>query len=134
MIKSIMMVNIFLILSPSVIAQDISSNHQTGEQLEKILTDKFAEGKYSAKGADSCLMCHRKNTTVMAIFDGVHGDINNSKSPMAGLQCEACHGPIGEHNKGGKEPMITFGRDSQLPAPSQNTVCLGCHQNTEKTG
>ncbi|MCA1897217.1 multiheme c-type cytochrome, partial [Shewanella putrefaciens] len=100
MIKSIMMVNIFLILSPSVIAQDISSNHQTGEQLEKILTDKFAEGKYSAKGADSCLMCHRKNTTVMAIFDGVHGDISNSKSPMAGLQCEACHGPIGEHNKG----------------------------------
>ncbi|WP_252346028.1 hypothetical protein, partial [Shewanella indica] len=28
---------------------------------------------------------------------------------MAGLQCEACHGPMGKHNRGGKEPMISFG-------------------------
>lgn len=134
-IKTLIMgASLFLILSPSVKAQEIPSTHETGEQIEKILTDKFAEGKYSTKGADSCLMCHRKNNTVMAIFDGVHGDINNSKSPMAGLQCEACHGPLGQHNKGGKEPMISFGSDSPLSAPSQNTICLGCHQKTEQSG
>lgn len=31
------------------------------EQLELQLNEKFAEGKYSPKGADSCLVCHRKN-------------------------------------------------------------------------
>lgn len=119
-----------LLLSPSVIAEKA----QNSEQLEKLLEQKFTAGQYSAKGADTCLMCHKKNNKVMAIFDGKHGDMSHSNSPMAGLQCESCHGPLGNHNKGGKEPMITFGRDSKLSAPTQNTVCLGCHQNTAKAG
>jgi len=93
------------------------------QQLEQTLTEKFAEGKYSTKGADSCLMCHKKSPKVMALFDGVHGDLNSSQSPMAGMQCEACHGPQGKHNRGGKEPMISFGSGSKLPAQSQNSVC-----------
>ncbi|NKF52121.1 cystathionine beta-synthase, partial [Shewanella sp. WXL01] len=62
----------------------VSSAHATpwknldAEQLEATLVKKFSEGKYSSKGADSCLMCHKKNDTVTAIFDGVHGQINNS--------------------------------------------------------
>lgn len=53
-IKTLIMgASLFLILSPSVKAQDIPSSHKLGEQIEKILTDKFAEGKYSAKGADT---------------------------------------------------------------------------------
>ena len=98
-------------------------------QLEQKLAEKFSEGKYSPKGADSCLMCHKKNTKVMEIFDGVHGDMSNSKSPMAGIQCEACHGPLGKHNRGGKEPMISFSPDSKLSAASQNSVCEGCHND-----
>ncbi|MDI5833234.1 DmsE family decaheme c-type cytochrome [Shewanella xiamenensis] len=106
----------------------------TTEQVKSTLEEKFTAGKYSPKGADSCLVCHKKNDKVMAIFDGKHGDMSHSNSPMAGLQCESCHGPLGNHNKGGKEPMITFGQDSKLSAPTQNTVCLGCHQNTAKAG
>ena len=106
----------------------------TTEQVKSTLEEKFTAGKYSPKGADSCLVCHKKNDKVMAIFDGKHGDMSHSNSPMAGLQCESCHGPLGNHNKGGKEPMITFGQDSKLSAPTQNTVCLGCHQNTAKVG
>ncbi|WP_277869346.1 multiheme c-type cytochrome, partial [Shewanella sp. 10N.286.52.B9] len=101
-------------------------------QLEQQLIEKFAEGNYSPKGADNCLTCHRKNETVMDIFDGVHGNIASSDSPMAGLQCEACHGPQGQHNRGGKEPMIAFGSDSKLSAPTQNTVCQGCHNDPEQ--
>ncbi|MCL1099682.1 multiheme c-type cytochrome, partial [Shewanella gelidii] len=81
----------------------------TPEQLEQQLEQKFAEGKYSKKGADTCLMCHKKNEHVMAIFEGTHGQASHPQSPMANLQCEACHGPIGQHNRGGKEPMIAFG-------------------------
>ena len=104
----------------------------TSTQLEQKLTEKFSEGKYSAKGADSCLMCHKKSTKVMAIFDGVHGDLSNSKSPMAGIQCEACHGPLGNHNRGGKEPMISFSASSKLSAANQNTVCQGCHNDPKQ--
>ncbi|RTR38135.1 DmsE family decaheme c-type cytochrome [Shewanella canadensis] len=104
----------------------------TGEQLEQKLAEKFSAGEYSSKGADSCLMCHRKNEAVMAIFDGTHGMMNNKQSPMAGLQCEACHGPQGKHNKGGKEPMIAFGKDSKLSASAQNSVCQGCHNDPKQ--
>lgn len=31
----------------------------TPEQVEATLDKKFAEGSYSPKGADSCLMCHK---------------------------------------------------------------------------
>ncbi|MFQ6371619.1 DmsE family decaheme c-type cytochrome [Shewanella sp. YIC-542] len=102
------------------------------ESLEATLAQKFEEGQYSAKGADSCLMCHRQNAKVMAIFDGVHGQATTARSPMAGLQCEACHGPQGKHNKGGKEPMIGFGRQSKLPAAAQNSVCQGCHKDAQQ--
>ncbi|ADN75568.1 decaheme c-type cytochrome, DmsE family [Ferrimonas balearica DSM 9799] len=103
-------------------------------ELETILVEKFAEGKYSAKGADNCLMCHRRSETVMALFDGVHGRTSNPASPMAPgqLQCEACHGPQGNHNRGGKEPMITFGPDSRVSASAQNSVCLSCHSGDDR--
>ncbi len=104
----------------------------TPEEVEATLDKKFVEGKYSKKGADSCLMCHKKSAKVMDLFKGVHGDIKSSKSPMAGLQCEACHGPLGKHNKGGKEPMITFGKDSSLSAEKQNSVCMGCHTDDKR--
>jgi len=101
-------------------------------EVEAILDTKFIEGKYSPKGADSCLMCHRKSAEVMALFDGVHGNPDISGSPMADLQCEACHGPMGKHNRGGKEPMITFGADSPIPAQKQNSVCLSCHNDEQR--
>jgi len=100
--------------------------------LTELLMQKFFEGKYSPKGADSCLMCHKKSDTVMAIFDGVHGKVNHADAPMAGLQCEACHGPLGKHNKGGKEPMIAFGKESRLSAESQNSVCQACHNDSKQ--
>ncbi|MFQ6370463.1 DmsE family decaheme c-type cytochrome [Shewanella sp. YIC-542] len=104
----------------------------TPAEVEATLDTKFAEGHYSPKGADSCLMCHRRTEHVMDIFQGVHGAVDSSKSPMAGLQCEACHGPMGKHNRGGKEPMIAFGKSSTLSAEKQNSVCLSCHQDDKR--
>lgn len=113
-------------------AQATPWKNLSSETLEATLVEKFATGKYSPKGADSCLMCHRKSVKIMAIFDGAHGLRSNNQSPMAGLQCEACHGPQGNHNKGGKEPMISFGPDSKLSASAQNSVCQGCHNDAQQ--
>ncbi|GLS84243.1 cystathionine beta-synthase [Paraferrimonas haliotis] len=101
-------------------------------EVEKVLETKFAEGKYSPKGADSCMMCHRRSDKVKAIFDNVHGNPDNPKGPMAGLQCEACHGPQGSHNRGGREPMIAFGDNSSLSAELQNSVCMSCHKDDKR--
>ncbi|WP_298444110.1 DmsE family decaheme c-type cytochrome [uncultured Ferrimonas sp.] len=97
---------------------------------ETLLIEKFQQGQYSKRGADSCLMCHKKNETVMALFDGVHGDLHSS-SPMAQLQCEACHGPQGKH-KGKNQPMITFGDNGNVSAELQSSVCLSCHQDSQR--
>ncbi|QYJ87386.1 DmsE family decaheme c-type cytochrome [Shewanella mesophila] len=104
----------------------------TPDEVEATLDKKFAEGQYSPKGADTCLMCHGKSEKVMDLFKGVHGATHSSNSPMAGLQCESCHGPMGKHNKGGNEPMITFGPDSTLSAEKQNSVCMSCHQDDKR--
>ncbi|WP_051201934.1 DmsE family decaheme c-type cytochrome [Ferrimonas senticii] len=106
--------------------------HMDQAEFEAVLDKKFADGAYSKQGADNCLMCHKKSAKVSALFDGVHGRVDNPNSPMAGLQCEACHGPMGKHNRGGKEPMIVFGEGSPLSAVKQNSVCLSCHQGEER--
>ncbi|GLS83513.1 hypothetical protein GCM10007894_14900 [Paraferrimonas haliotis] len=93
-----------------------------------ILVDKFQQGSYSSRGADGCMMCHRRDEGVADIFVSAHGKTDNG--PMAGLQCEACHGPQGKH-RGKNEPMLSFGKDSALTADMQNSVCLGCHQGTQ---
>ncbi|SDJ02403.1 decaheme c-type cytochrome, DmsE family [Ferrimonas sediminum] len=99
---------------------------------ESLLLEKFQAGHYSRKGADSCLMCHRKSDTVRALFQGVHGDMSGSRGPMGQLQCESCHGPQGKH-KGKNEPMIAFGDNGNVSAELQDSVCLSCHQDGERT-
>ncbi len=110
-----------------------SSQAMAGDaELLTKLQQKFEQGKYSKKGADGCMMCHRKTEGVAAIFDGIHGNPNVVKGPMAGLQCESCHGPQGKH-RGKNEPMITFGDDSPLTAEMQNSVCLACHDDSGRS-
>ncbi|MCP5209483.1 MAG: DmsE family decaheme c-type cytochrome [Hahellaceae bacterium] len=109
-------------------------------QIEKILDEKFAEGKYSRTGADQCLRCHDETSDIsaMGIFKNVHGSRQVKGAPFQGLQCEACHGPAGDHVKSRlkdgepREPMITFGAGSPVPADKQDSVCMSCHQDDER--
>lgn len=96
-----------------------------------------ADGKeapsFSRKGADTCLKCHDSDH-VEAIFQTPHGEPANPDSPFAGLQCESCHGPGGDHAgrvRAGetRPPIMSFGSDAAAPVEDQNEVCLGCHQN-----
>jgi DmsE family decaheme c-type cytochrome len=92
--------------------------------------------EYSKKGADTCLTCH-DDAHVAAVFQTKHGQPNDARSPFGKgqLQCEACHGPGGNHTKkvkkGEERPaMIRFGRDSKTPVAVQNGTCLSCHEKS----
>jgi DmsE family decaheme c-type cytochrome len=92
--------------------------------------------EYSKKGADTCLTCHDDAVT-LAVFHGKHGQPGDPASPFGKgqLQCEACHGPGGEHTKRVKKgekrpPVIRFSRDSTTPVKVQNGMCLGCHEKS----
>jgi DmsE family decaheme c-type cytochrome len=85
--------------------------------------------EYSEKGADTCLGCH----SVEPFFKTKHARREDRRTPFAGLQCEACHGPGGKHVKGmssGEPVPITtrFGPKSTQTAAEQNKPCLGCHE------
>ncbi len=95
-----------------------------------------AGAPYSAKGADTCLTCH-EGPEVNDVFHTAHAQPNDARTPFGkgGLQCEACHGPGGNHakrvKKGESRPsMIKFGRTADTPVGVQNAMCLGCHEQT----
>ena len=90
---------------------------------------------YSDKGADTCAKCHDEDSEfpVFSIFKTKHATRADKRTPFAGKQCEACHGPGGKHAEkvrpGQKQaPIISFGSKSTLNASEQNQICLGCHQ------
>ena len=92
-----------------------------------------AESGYSRRGADTCLACHDDRHT-NAIFLTPHGNPSDARTPFAPgqLQCEACHGPGGEHtgrrDRGeSRVPMPLFAKGSSASAEEQNAVCAGCH-------
>ena len=103
---------------------------------------------YTDKGADTCIKCHDEDSDypVFDIFKTRHGVQADARTPFAGLQCEACHGP-GVSNplfaqdgqaprshvakvRSGEErpPILNFGANSKAPVADQNRMCLGCHK------
>jgi len=107
-----------------------------------VLADPPAKQKdpaFSKKGADTCLKCHDEDNEypVLPIFKTKHGALNDPRSPMAKLQCETCHGPVGDHKKKArkgkkKAPIRAFGAKAWTPVKEQNGVCLGCHNNRNR--
>jgi len=97
-------------------------------------TNKVQASEYSKKGADTCLKCHNETSefAVLSIFKTKHAALADARTPFAGLQCEACHGPGAEHSRkvGSGEQrqlIINFGEKSLLSTKAQNQVCLVCH-------
>jgi len=105
-------------------------------------------GTYTEEGADTCIKCHDEDNVppVFDIFKTKHALLGDKRTPFAGLQCEACHGPgIGGPEamaevieKGGhtgrvrrgqvRPPIIAFGARSKTPVETQNRMCTNCHR------
>lgn len=110
---------------------------------EGVLAADTTENKttpaYSSKGADTCIKCHDEDNAypVLPILKTKHGNRSDPRSPMAQLQCETCHGPVGDHQievkKGEKKaPIRAFGAMAWTPVAEQNAVCLGCHNDLHR--
>jgi len=87
-------------------------------------------GQYTEKGADTCLMCHTEAWPypIFEIFKTKHANRADKRTPFAGLQCEACHGPGAKHAAtADKNAIISFKKTSFEAVKQYNHVCLGCH-------
>ena len=111
-------------------------------------------GTYTEKGADTCIKCHDEDDEypVFDIFKTKHAQQGDKRSPFAGLQCEACHGPgiagpdaMAEViKKGGhtgkvrpgqdRPPILSFGPASEVPIDKQNSMCTNCHRGDDHIG
>ena len=95
--------------------------------------DEAAPPEYSRKGADSCLACH-DDAKVLAVFQTAHAAPEDPNSPFGHgqLQCEACHGPGGDHAgrvRRGQErpPVAAFSSNTGTSIGDQNSYCIDCH-------
>ncbi|MDH3450780.1 MAG: DmsE family decaheme c-type cytochrome [Gammaproteobacteria bacterium] len=96
--------------------------------------------EYSERGADTCLRCHDEDSEypVLPIFKTKHARIADERTPFAQLQCETCHGPVGEHGKRKlkkgeeRQPMLYFGINAAAAREEQNGICLDCHRNQSR--
>jgi DmsE family decaheme c-type cytochrome len=91
------------------------------------------EIEYSKNGADTCFKCH-DSQTVLSVFRTKHANPEDPRSPFGHgqLQCEACHGPAGDHTgrvRRGQErpPIPAFGSKSTSTVEQQNGYCMECH-------
>lgn len=111
---------------------------QTLEDRIAAVEQKF-EADYTEEGTDECLKCHDEDSEfpIFPIFKTKHAVRADERTPFAGKQCEACHGPGGDHagrvRRGKPRPlMLNFGQDAWTPIATQNEQCLQCHQNHQR--
>jgi DmsE family decaheme c-type cytochrome len=108
--------------------------------------------QYTKKGADTCLKCHDSDSEypVFNIFQTKHAMQADSRTPFAGLQCEACHGPgvkgaafmeealesgshVGKVRPGQiRPPILNFGAKSDESVAAQNRMCIKCHEKNDR--
>lgn len=102
--------------------------------------DDYMPEEYTRSGADQCLRCHNEQDWphVADILNGPHGAQTDPRAPFGPgqLQCEACHGPGGDHagrirGDDVRPPMPAFAPNSPWSEEKQNQQCLNCHQGTD---
>jgi DmsE family decaheme c-type cytochrome len=107
----------------------------TVEEKEARVVELATKAKF--KDANTCLGCHDEDYVppLFPIFKTKHAAIADPRTPFANQQCEACHGPGGDHikakNKRGGS-IINFGKNAWTPIKEQNEKCLACHQTHQR--
>lgn len=102
-------------------------------------TSKVPAGPPTYVGSQKCMTCHvsQAETFSKTLMGQIF--LKNPRSDREKLGCEACHGPGSAHvAAGGAEDiggpgLVTFDADSPRPVEERNKVCLGCHENDQRT-
>ena len=91
---------------------------------------------YTRSGADTCLSCHGGDDSaqLLTIFESPHAVLADARTPFGSTQCEACHGPGGNHARRvrfgqTRPPMPAFGPNSLWSGERENAICLDCHRD-----
>lgn len=117
--------------------------------------EKAAAPAHEYVGADKCKICHKKDGTFpsweetphagawmnvdtlklaedkQAVCKGCHTTGVTAKGEMlAGVQCEACHGPGADYKKKSIMEDLEAAKANGLLIPDEKT-CLGCHDKTK---
>jgi DmsE family decaheme c-type cytochrome len=77
-------------------------------------------------GADTCLTCHDDR----AVHGTAHGRVIDSRTPMAQLGCESCHGPGKAHVDAGGDPELMRAFREMKPDDASAT-CTTCHNRRD---
>ncbi|MEQ1754244.1 MAG: DmsE family decaheme c-type cytochrome [Micropepsaceae bacterium] len=100
---------------------------------------KSPAGPPTFVGSQKCMTCHvsQAETFSKTLMGQIF--LKSPRSDREKLGCEACHGPGSAHvTAGGAEDtggpgLVTFDADSPRPVEERNKVCLGCHENDQRT-
>lgn len=102
-------------------------------------TPKAPPGPPTFVGSQTCMKCHMSQAETFSKTLMGQIFLKNPRSDHEKLGCEACHGPGSAHvAAGGAEDtggpgLVTFDADSPRPIEERNKVCLGCHENGQRT-
>jgi DmsE family decaheme c-type cytochrome len=117
----------------AVLAMALMAIASTGVATAQTAEEEVTPPSYSRKGADTCFQCHDDQAT-LAVFKTRHAVPQDPNSPFGHgqLQCEACHGPGGDHagrvRRGQERPPIpAFASNTMTPIQDQNEYCIECH-------
>ena len=104
------------------------------QQKEQPIFDQWEKSKHAnatkslgdKKADPECLKCH---STGFGQEGGMTVEMAKDETPkMAGVQCEACHGPAGNHAKAKKEE-----KEATINKPTKET-CAKCHTDKHPGG
>lgn len=142
-ISALLIVLAGLVWHPIATAQTDRPETVPGPAAGSTPTEGLAD-QYSEKGADTCLFCHDADADTATfktagIFRTRHAFRGDKRAPFGagGLQCEACHGPGGQHAAKGSKKTLTINslkKTSFMPPEQRNEPCLGCHGGGLRTG
>ncbi|MCG9966075.1 cytochrome c3 family protein [Shewanella cutis] len=106
----------------------LQSDMLMARTIDDLFIKKLSQAQYSKKGAQTCVQCHEK--AMQGFLSSVHGNKSIIGTPATGIECEACHGPLGLHAENPKNnPMLRLGdmKIANASAKLQNQMCLRCH-------
>jgi DmsE family decaheme c-type cytochrome len=98
---------------------------QTAQQPATPPADATQPAGAGYAGTDTCVTCH----TDQAVH-GAHARSINTRTPMAQLGCEACHGPGKAHADAGGDPELMRAFREMSPDEASST-CTTCHNRRE---